>query len=135
MRYLKKFNENNSNNPTFKEKYSDYIKSGEIIVKHSFNELEIKVKNELDISELEDVKWYSEDEGDITRYKILLPTGLSVLNDYLVFDYDSSSKILELSPDKVKEYIQKEYDLRFKTEDYLKRLKIKEMFREYIDIK
>jgi hypothetical protein len=133
MKYLESFNEK-SNYLTFKEKYKSYIKSGDIVIKSTPSKLEIEVRDDLNIPELEELHdtIYDDVEGFLV-YLIILPTGFNKINDYIIYDKNKMYDILKLDPVKLKEYIKNEYNSKFESESYLKSEKIKDLFKEYIN--
>ena len=133
MKYLESFNEK-SNSLTFKEKYKSYIKSGDIVIKSTPSKLEIEVRDDLNIPELDELSYAVHDDVEgFLVYLILLPTGFNEIKNYIIFDKNKMDYMLNLNPVKLKEYIKNEYDSKFESESYLKSEKIKDLFKEYIN--
>jgi len=126
MKYLKKFNESLSK-PSFKEKYAKEIASGDIEVKIVDSWLEIKVKDGSTLPELEEL----EIKRDKDTYWLAKPSK-SNIGDYIVLDVDSLKKLLNKTPEEIKKELQDTYDKKFRNDRYLRDMKIRKLFVDYL---
>jgi hypothetical protein len=128
MKYLKSFNESNTSNLSFKDKYSKYIESGDILIDNKRDYIEIKINGDIDIPELEELDFKK--EGDI--YWISKPMKFD-FGDAISFDVPQLEKMLMKTPEEIKSELQAMYDEKYKNNKlYLRKIEIRKLFSEYL---
>jgi len=128
MKYLKRFNESNTSNLSFKDKYSKYIESGDIVIYNTREFIDIKVNGDMDIPEFEELDLKK--EGD--TYSILKPMKLD-FGDVISFDVDQLEEMLMKTPEEIKSELQGIYDEKYKNDIlYLRKKMIRQLFSEYL---
>jgi hypothetical protein len=128
MKYLKSFNESNTSNLSFRDKYGKYIKSGDIVIDNKLDYIEIKINGDIDIPELEELDFKK--EGDI--YWISKPMKFD-FGDAISFDVPQLEKMLMKTPEEIKSELQGIYDEKYKNNnEYLRKIEIRKLFSEYL---
>lgn len=97
----------------FKEKYSQYIKSGDIKMKKDIY-AEIQFKKNLNLPELRkdilDMLFTKEDDvNGYESYYTTIPLKMD-FGDIISFDMKHLKELLGMSPDDIKKYLQSRYD-------------------------
>ena len=128
MKHLKRFNESNTSNLSFKDKYSKYIESGDIVIYNTREFIDIKVNGDMDIPEFEELGLKK--EGD--TYSILKPMKLD-FGDVISFDVSQLEEMLMKTPEEIKSELQGIYDNKYKNDIlYLRKKMIRQLFSEYL---
>ena len=128
MKYLKSFNESNTSNLSFRDKYGKYIESGDIVIDNKRDYIEIKINGDIDIPELEELDFKK--EGDI--YWISKPMKFD-FGDAISFDVPQLEKMLMKTPEEIKSELQGMYDEKYKNNKlYLRKIEIRKLFSEYL---
>jgi hypothetical protein len=128
MKYLKSFNESNTSNLSFRDKYGKYIKSGDIVIDNKLDYIEIKINGDIDIPELEELDFKK--EGDI--YWMSKPMKFD-FGDAISFDVPQLEKMLMKTPEEIKSELQGIYDEKYKNNnEYLRKIEIRKLFSEYL---
>ena len=128
MKYLKSFNESNTSNLSFRDKYGKYIESGDIVIDNKRDYIEIKINGDIDIPELEELDFKK--EGDI--YWISKPMKFD-FGDVISFDVSQLEEMLMKTPEEIKSELQGIYDEKYKNNnEYLKKIEIRKLFSEYL---
>ena len=128
MKHLKRFNESNTSNLSFKDKYSKYIESGDIVIYNTREFIDIKVNGDMDIPEFEELDLKK--EGD--TYSILKPMKLD-FGDVISFDVSQLEEMLIKTPEEIKSELQGMYDNKYKNDIfYLRKKMIRQLFSEYL---
>jgi hypothetical protein len=128
MKHIKRFNESNTSNLSFKDKYSKYIESGDIVIDNKRDYIEIKINGDIDIPELEELDFKK--EGDI--YWISKPMKFD-FGDAISFDVPQLERMLMKTPEEIKSELQGMYDEKYKNNKlYLRKIEIRKLFSEYL---
>lgn len=127
MKHLKKFNEEKIST-SFNEIYSKEIKSRDITIEVTDYYLKIKNKDEKNIPELDDLGFEKETDG---FYWVPIPRKLT-FGDVIVFNSEVLEKLLSKTPEDIKNELQKMYNDKYKNESYVRDMKIRQLFSEYL---
>jgi hypothetical protein len=128
MKYLKRFNESNTSNLSFKDKYGKYIESGDIVIDNRRDYIDIKVNSDIDIPEFEELDLKK--EGD--TYWISKPMKFD-FGDAISFDVSQLEEMLMKTPEEIKSELQGIYDNKYKNDiTYLRKKMIRQLFNEYL---
>ena len=128
MKYLKRFNESNTSNLSFRDKYGKYIESGDIVIDNRRDYIDIKVNGDIDIPEFEELDLKK--EGD--TYWILKPMKFD-FGDAISFDVPQLEEMLMKTPEEIKSELQGIYDNKYKNDiTYLRKKMIRQLFNEYL---
>jgi len=128
MKYLKKYNESNTSDLSFSDKYSKYIKLGVITIDNTRDFIKVKVKGDLDLPELDDLKIKSEED----TYWIEKPAKID-FGDIVSFNSNELEKMLSKSPEEIKSELQIVYNKKFIDDKlYLRKIEIRKLFSEYL---
>jgi hypothetical protein len=128
MKHIKRFNESGTSNLSFNDKYSNYIKSGDIVIDNKRDYIDIKIKGDINIPELLELGFNK--EGD--NYWIRKPMKFD-FEDVISIDVPQLEKMLMKTPEEIKSELQAIYDQRYKNNnEYLKKIEIRKLFSEYL---
>ena len=128
MKYLKRFNESNTSNLSFRDKYGKYIESGDIVINNTREFIDIKVNGDIDIPELKELGFKK--EGDV--YWISKPMKFD-FGDAISFDVPQLEEMLMKTPEEIKSELQGIYDNKYKNDiTYLRKKMIRQLFNEYL---
>jgi hypothetical protein len=128
MKHIKRFNESGTSNLSFNDKYSKYIKSGDIVIDNKRDYIDIKIKGDMDIPELLELGFKK--EGD--NYWIRKPMKFD-FEDVISIDAPQLEKMLMKTPEEIKSELQGMYDEKYKNNnEYLKKIEIRKLFSEYL---
>jgi len=128
MKHIKRFNESGTSNLSFNDKYSNYIKSGDIVIDNKRDYIDIKIKGDMYIPELLELGFKK--EGD--NYWIRKPMKFD-FEDVISIDVPQLEKMLMKTPEEIKSELQGMYDEKYKNNnEYLKKIEIRKLFSEYL---
>ena len=145
MKYLRFYdyniNENNDQNVDitmniFKEKYDKYIQSGDIIIKKG-TYLEISIKKDLNLPELRNdilKMLFTKDKDFVNGYEsyyVQLPLKMD-FGDVITIDYNEMQKLIQMTPENLKNELQNKYNQTFKNQRFLDTMKKRKIFEEYL---
>jgi hypothetical protein len=128
MKYLKSYNESNTSDLSFTDKYSKEIESGLITIDNTRDYLKIKVKGDLDIPDLNDLEIKKEDDD---TYWITKPLKFD-FEDVISIESAKLEEMLSKSSEEIKSDLQSIYDKKYNNKWYLRKKKIRKLFGEYL---
>lgn len=148
--YYKYINEGadlESDNNLFINKYNNYIKSGDIIIEYNNRSLYLKslmlyIKDDLELLELnKDLDNmniintdYCEKKDGYVCYGVSLPHSID-FGDIVSFNEEELSNLLKMSSTDLKSELKSKYEETFNNESYLDKVKIRNLFSNYIGYK